>query len=255
MTIDRILLASESSPDRNFVFTTPFFFPSSAFPKNPIGVVACSVAVENGIVDIGQLDGGEHRPLWTNRKMFKLTLDLSDAKSEVQRASGRIRSWTLSAARRHSHRPSEHNEHFSHPETFSKKRRPALPSSLSETMRVGGGRMRKMPNVGTATPVTSLEELLRGLTIDINDCQRCSFIILVKALIPRDFSTLDIKNNERVRMSVNSSTNSLLEDCVNLRMLKFALFGTHDLSSLPIKSSGHSCDSSLSSRTPLAASS
>ncbi|KAK2955172.1 hypothetical protein BLNAU_9901 [Blattamonas nauphoetae] len=45
------------------------------------------------------------------------------------------------------------------------RRRPALPSSLSETMRVGGGRMRKMPNVGTATPVTTLVELLRDSSL------------------------------------------------------------------------------------------
>ncbi|KAK2946434.1 hypothetical protein BLNAU_18685 [Blattamonas nauphoetae] len=268
-----------------------FFFPSSAFPKTPIGVVACSVAVENGIVDIGQLDGDELRPFWTCRKVSKLTLDLSDAKSEVQRASGWICSWSVALLGR---------QVFVSGGGVSEGRRPALPSSLSETMRVGGGRMRKMPNVGTATPVTSLVEVLRdsslpdippfplgtsekskwlldrvaylvdggivrknnqrtirqdydnyqqrreavgfrGWKVNENDgdetesdsdvaetiglqstsmnCQRCSFIILAKALTPRDFSTLDIKSDERVRMYVTSSTDSFANSSRRLKLI------------------------------------
>ncbi|KAK2947324.1 hypothetical protein BLNAU_17711 [Blattamonas nauphoetae] len=292
LTIDRILLASESSPDRNFVFTTPFFFPSSAFPKTPIGVVACSVAVENGIVDIGQLDGDELRPFWTCRKVSKLTLDLSDAKSEVQRASGWICSWSVALLGR--------QVFVSGGGVSEGQTTTGSPSSLSETMRVGGGRMRKMPNVGTATPVTSLVEVLRdsslpdippfplgtsekskwlldrvaylvdggivrknnqrtirqdydnyqqrreavgfrGWKVNENDgdetesdsdvaetiglqstsmnCQRCSFIILAKALTPRDFSTLDIKSDERVRMYVTSSTDSFANSSRRLKLI------------------------------------
>ncbi|KAK2955177.1 hypothetical protein BLNAU_9906 [Blattamonas nauphoetae] len=95
LTIDRIILASESSSDQNFVFTTLFFSPSSAFPKTPIGVVACTVVVENEIVHIGQLDGDELRPFWTYRKVSELALDLSDAEYEVEPASGRICRWSV----------------------------------------------------------------------------------------------------------------------------------------------------------------
>ncbi|KAK2948846.1 hypothetical protein BLNAU_16189 [Blattamonas nauphoetae] len=33
LTVDGMILASEYTPDQNFVFTTPFSFPTSAFPK------------------------------------------------------------------------------------------------------------------------------------------------------------------------------------------------------------------------------
>ncbi|KAK2946529.1 hypothetical protein BLNAU_18571 [Blattamonas nauphoetae] len=95
LTIDRILLASEFSPDQNFVFTTPFSFAASAFPKNPIGVAACIVVVEDGIVSMGGLDGDELRPFWTYWKVSELALDSSDAKFEVQTASGRISSGSV----------------------------------------------------------------------------------------------------------------------------------------------------------------
>ncbi|KAK2950705.1 hypothetical protein BLNAU_14376 [Blattamonas nauphoetae] len=95
LTIDRIILASEYSLDQNFVFTTPFSFPASAFPKNPIGIAACTVVVEDGIVSMGGLDGDELRPFWTYWKVSELTLDSSDAKYEVQTASGRISSGSV----------------------------------------------------------------------------------------------------------------------------------------------------------------
>ncbi|KAK2942909.1 hypothetical protein BLNAU_22168 [Blattamonas nauphoetae] len=95
LTIDRIILASEYSSDQNFVFTTPFSFPASAFPKNPIGIAACTVVVEDGIVSMGGLDGDELRPFWTYWKVSELTLDSSDDKYEVQTASGRISSGSV----------------------------------------------------------------------------------------------------------------------------------------------------------------
>ncbi|KAK2958146.1 hypothetical protein BLNAU_6850 [Blattamonas nauphoetae] len=83
LTIDLIILASESSPDKNFVFTTPFSLPASSFPKNTIGVAACTVDVEDGIVNMGGLDGDELRQFWTYWKVSEPALDSSDAKYEV----------------------------------------------------------------------------------------------------------------------------------------------------------------------------
>ncbi|KAK2963948.1 hypothetical protein BLNAU_1025 [Blattamonas nauphoetae] len=91
LTIDRIFLASEYSSDQNFVFTTPFSFPASAFPRNPIGVAAYTVVVEDGIVRMGgRLDGDELRPFWTFWKVSELALNLSNSKCDVQRLSVQI---------------------------------------------------------------------------------------------------------------------------------------------------------------------
>ncbi|KAK2942380.1 hypothetical protein BLNAU_22723 [Blattamonas nauphoetae] len=75
----------------NFVFSTPFSFQASAFPKTPIDVAACTVDVEDGIVRMGGLvDGDEVRPFRPYWTVSGLAHDSSDAKCEVQTASGRI---------------------------------------------------------------------------------------------------------------------------------------------------------------------
>ncbi|KAK2963954.1 hypothetical protein BLNAU_1031 [Blattamonas nauphoetae] len=89
-TVDRMILASEDSPNQNFVFATPFSFPTSAFPKTPIDVAACTVVVKDVNVSMGGLDGDELRPFWTYWKVSELALDSSDAKYEVETAGGWI---------------------------------------------------------------------------------------------------------------------------------------------------------------------
>ncbi|KAK2960902.1 hypothetical protein BLNAU_3989 [Blattamonas nauphoetae] len=73
-TSDRIIVAPEYT----------------AFTKHPIGVTSCPVAVKDGIINMGGLDGDELRPFWTSWKVSELALNFSDTKSEVEQASGRI---------------------------------------------------------------------------------------------------------------------------------------------------------------------
>ncbi|KAK2955183.1 hypothetical protein BLNAU_9912 [Blattamonas nauphoetae] len=53
LAIVRIILASKYEHHPNFVFTTPFSFTASAFPKTSVGVVVCTVVVEDGIMWMG----------------------------------------------------------------------------------------------------------------------------------------------------------------------------------------------------------
>ncbi|KAK2941011.1 hypothetical protein BLNAU_24082 [Blattamonas nauphoetae] len=90
LTVDHIILASEYSPDQHFVFATCLSFATSAFPKTPIDVASCTIAMEDGIVRMSALDGDAHWLLWTSCQVSELTLDSSDAKYEVRTASGQI---------------------------------------------------------------------------------------------------------------------------------------------------------------------
>ncbi|KAK2947371.1 hypothetical protein BLNAU_17691 [Blattamonas nauphoetae] len=92
LTVDRMIVASEYSPDQKFVFNARFSFPTSAFSKHPIGVVPSSVVVADGVASVGWLDEDELRPLWKKRKVSELAVDSSDSKYELQRASNQ-RAW------------------------------------------------------------------------------------------------------------------------------------------------------------------
>ncbi|KAK2948865.1 hypothetical protein BLNAU_16208 [Blattamonas nauphoetae] len=73
LTVDRMILASECTPDQNFVFTTPFSFPTSDFSNHPIGVVASSIVVVDGVVGMGRLDEDDLRQLWTSWNVSELS--------------------------------------------------------------------------------------------------------------------------------------------------------------------------------------
>ncbi|KAK2960953.1 hypothetical protein BLNAU_4040 [Blattamonas nauphoetae] len=62
----------------------------TAIHKNSIDIAPCAVVVEDGIVNMGGLDGDELGPFWTSWKVSELALNFSDTKSEVEQASGRI---------------------------------------------------------------------------------------------------------------------------------------------------------------------
>ncbi|KAK2948722.1 hypothetical protein BLNAU_16360 [Blattamonas nauphoetae] len=98
LTIDNIILASEYSPDRNFVFTTPFSFTTSAFTRTPIGVAACTVVVEDGIVTMGGLSGTRGRvsnghPLVINQ-LFKLSFKRLTNHNSLPQSSCHSPEWT-----------------------------------------------------------------------------------------------------------------------------------------------------------------
>ncbi|KAK2943984.1 hypothetical protein BLNAU_21073 [Blattamonas nauphoetae] len=90
LTVDHIILASEYSPDQHFVFATCLSFATSAFPKTPIDVASCTIAMEDGIVRMSALDGDAHWLLWTSCQVSELTLDSSDAKYEVGQRADRF---------------------------------------------------------------------------------------------------------------------------------------------------------------------
>ncbi|KAK2960904.1 hypothetical protein BLNAU_3991 [Blattamonas nauphoetae] len=86
-----ILIAPELQPnhprfgesiDHHFIFTTSFSFPASSF--------AAYTVVADGRTNIGGLDGDELRPFWTSWKVSELALNMSDSRTEVGQASGRI---------------------------------------------------------------------------------------------------------------------------------------------------------------------
>ncbi|KAK2951318.1 hypothetical protein BLNAU_13697 [Blattamonas nauphoetae] len=65
LSIWHIFLASEDSPNQNFVFATPFSFPASAFPKTPIGDAASRVIVEDVNVRKACVGWGRGVDIWS----------------------------------------------------------------------------------------------------------------------------------------------------------------------------------------------
>ncbi|KAK2949392.1 hypothetical protein BLNAU_15688 [Blattamonas nauphoetae] len=72
------------SHNQSFILNSPFFQAST--------FAACTVAMKDGLVDMDGLDGDELRLFWTSWKVSELAPNMSHSKSEVQQASGRIRS-------------------------------------------------------------------------------------------------------------------------------------------------------------------